>query len=141
MLGVWTKAEGAEVFGYIGQLWKYLQIHRTQLHRKKTVLLGDLNSNSIWDKTDRWWNHSDVVEELTAIGLESVYHRLTSEAQGQEKTPTFYLQRNVKKAYHIDYVFASDDLLNQVHLEIGNLETWLNFSDHMPVVLDIHIGT
>ena len=140
VLCVWTKAEGANVFSYIGQLWKYLQIHRAQLHGAKTILLGDLNSNSIWDKPDRWWNHSDVVEELGAIGLQSIYHRQTSETQGQERTPTFFLQRNVEKAYHIDYVFASDDLQDQAHLEIGDRKHWLNLSDHMPVMLKIHTG-
>jgi exonuclease III len=137
LLGVWTKAEGADVFSYVGQLWKYLQIHRAQLHQNKTILLGDLNSNSVWDKADRWWNHSDVVEELSAIGLQSVYHRQTGEAQGKESTPTFFLQRNQEKAYHIDYVFASDDLSDQAHVEIGDPRDWLNFSDHMPVSLTI----
>ena len=141
VLGVWAKADGAEVFGYIGQLWKYLQIHRTQLHRQKTILLGDLNSNRIWDKPDRWWNHSDVVEELGAIGLQSVYHQKTGEAQGRESTPTFYLQRNVEKAYHIDYVFASEDLLNQVKVKIGDVNRWLKVSDHMPVMLEIELDT
>lgn len=136
-LGVWTKAEGADVFSYIGQLWKYLQIHRDQLRRERTILLGDLNSNSIWDKPDRWWNHSDVVEELRAIGLQSTYHRQTGEVQGQESQPTFFLHRNAEKAYHIDYVFVSDDLLDQARIDIGDPSAWLNSSDHMPVSLTI----
>jgi exonuclease III len=137
LLGVWTKAENADVFSYIGQLWKYLQIHRTQLRRDKTIVLGDINSNTIWDKPDRWWNHSDVVEELGAIGLQSVYHAQTSEAQGKESTPTFFHHRNVDKAYHIDYVFASSDLLNQASVKIGSAKHWLDMSDHMPVSLEL----
>lgn len=136
-LGVWTKAEGADVFSYIGQLWKYLQIHRGQLRRERTILLGDLNSNSIWDGPDRRWNHSDVVEELRDIELQSTYHRQTGEAHGQESTQTFFLHRNLEKAYHIDYVFTSGDLLDQARVEIGDPKTWLNFSDHMPLLLVI----
>lgn len=137
VLGVWTKADHAEVFSYIGQLWKYLQIHRDQLKRSNTILLGDFNSNRIWDKPDCWWNHSDVVEELTAIGLNSIYHQQTLEEQGQEATPTFFLQRNREKSYHIDYVFVSEDLMGCSHLQIGNQDQWLSVSDHMPLSLSI----
>lgn len=116
-----------------------MQIHRTQLRTDKTIVLGDINSNTIWDKPDRWWNHSDVVEELGAIGLQSVYHAQTSEAQGKESTPTFFHHRNVDKAYHIDYVFASSDLLNQASVKIGSAKHWLDMSDHMPVSLELPI--
>ncbi len=90
ILGVWTKGKDSEVFGYIGQLWKYIQIHQKDLNQNNTIILGDLNSNSIWDKPDRWWSHTGVIKELENINLKSVYHHQFRESHGKESQPSFY---------------------------------------------------
>ncbi len=137
VVAVWTKGVDARVFRYMGQMWKYLQIHRAEISQSNTLLLGDFNSNTIWDKRDRWWNHSDVVDELKELGMQSVYHQQFSQAHGEETTPTFFLHRKESKPYHIDYVFASKDLLGRCQIEIGEKETWLAVSDHMPVCVSV----
>lgn len=136
-LGVWTKGSDSEAFGYMGQFWKYLQIHRNDFKREKQLILGDFNSNKIWDKKDRWWNHSNVVAELEEIGLVSLYHHHFNEDQGVESSPTLFLQRNAQKPYHIDYVFVSKDYLDS-EIKIGQRERWLSLSDHMPIEIGIH---
>jgi len=135
-LGVWTKGKDNEVFGYIGQFWKYFQIHKNNLARTNQIIIGDFNSNKIWDKTDRWWNHSDVINDLESIDIHSLYHHQFGEEQGNESHPTFYLHRNEEKPYHIDYAFVSKEYLNS-NLELGEKEMWLSVSDHLPIILNL----
>jgi len=139
LLGIWTKKANSEVFGYIGQLWKYLQLHKNKLVDKKVIITGDLNSNVIWDKWDRWWNHSDVVNELEKIDIKSLYHLLKNEEQGKETIPTFYLQKKLEKPYHIDYTFLSSNLIDkETSLIIKDKNIWLTHSDHMPIIINVN---
>lgn len=136
LLATWTKQANSPNFGYIGQLWKFLQAHKSFLANPRAMLIGDLNSNTIWDEWDRWWNHSDVVRELSELGLESCYHRHFSETQGKETQPTFFLHRNPLKPYHIDYGFTGPQWAVQ-QVEVGAAADWLAESDHLPVVFDL----
>lgn len=137
LLGVWTKRNNSPNFGYIGQFWKYLQINKANID--KIIIAGDFNSNKRWDQWDRWWNHTDVVKELEALAVKSLYHLLRNEEQGKETLATFFMNRNLEKAYHIDYVFASDSFTTDARIEIPTTVDWLLYSDHLPVVADINI--
>ena len=135
-LGVWTHKNNSPNFGYIGQLWKYLQINIHNIDN--SIIVGDFNSNKIWDQWDRWWNHSDVVDILASKGLQSIYHIKFNENQGEEKLPTFYLQRNFAKSYHIDYCFASKLYLDKlIDFSVGDFSEWSEFSDHNPICIEI----
>ena len=90
----------------------------------KTIIAGDFNSNTIWDEWDRWWNHTDVVNELKELGIESLYHTFTGEKQGAETNPTLYFQRKLDRPYHIDYVFGSDIFSKSLkYFTVGYAET------------------
>lgn len=136
-LGVWTKGSDSQAFGYMGQFWKYLQIHKNDLSSNEQIILGDFNSNKIWDKEDRWWSHTDVVKELEDIDIKSLYHHKFNESQGEETTPTFFLHRKEEKPYHIDYVFVSKKYLDS-EIQVGERTKWLGLSDHLPLIIKLN---
>jgi exonuclease III len=133
VVGIWTKEANSPTFKYIGQLWKYLQLHKDFFKEKQSIFIGDLNSNACWDVWDRWWNHSDVVKELEGIDIVSLYHQATKENHGAESSFTFYLHRKLERPYHIDYAFLSKSLAKSAGIEIGKFNDWIEFSDHMPI--------
>ncbi|MBK7627459.1 MAG: endonuclease/exonuclease/phosphatase family protein [Bacteroidales bacterium] len=121
---------------YIGQVWLAINYY-TDLLAGTTILVGDFNSNKIWDYKKRIGDHSDVVNKLTDSDIHSIYHRYFNIEQGKEEHSTFYLQRNFEKPYHIDYCFASAALSDKVqNVEIGNYKDWIAYSDHVPVIID-----
>lgn len=136
LLAVWTHKNNSPNFAYIGQLWKYIQVNKENF--KDIVIAGDLNSNKIWDEWDRWWNHSDVVRELSDLKIESLYHKVTGESQGEESKPTLYFQKNISKPYHIDYIFGSKKITEMFkNIKVGDKNSWLGLSDHMPIICDL----
>ena len=138
LLAVWTQAVVPSTWSYIGQFWKYFRLHKKALG-EQTVICGDFNSNTIWDRKRRAWNHSACVGQLDKAGFVSLYHLAASEAQGAESRPTFYLYRNPEKPYHLDYVFAHRERVpaDWRALSIGNPAEWLALSDHMPMIVDL----
>lgn len=121
---------------YVEQVWKAINYYEGILTNEGTILIGDFNSNTIWDKKYRVGNHSTVVEKLAEKGIHSVYHRHFNQVQGKEKHPTLYLYRHKNKPYHIDYCFASEDLIGKLKsVEIGEHRQWKKYSDHVPVIV------
>jgi exonuclease III len=122
---------------YIGQVWNAVNYYQAAL-ANNTILIGDFNSNQIWDDKERVGNHTDVVNFLNNFKIESLYHKLQNEAHGKESLKTFYMYRNLEKSYHIDYVFASHEIIkNGYNLTFGNPTKWIDKSDHVPMILDI----
>lgn len=122
---------------YIGQVWNAINYYQTILG-ENSILIGDFNSNQIWDTKDRVANHTDVVNFLKELTIESLYHKQFDEEHGKESLKTFYMYRNVEKQYHIDYVFASHKIIeNGYKLTIETSEKWIDKSDHIPLILDI----
>jgi len=125
---------------YIGQIWLAINYYKELLSNKTTILIGDFNSNKIWDYKDRVGNHSDVVNKLAERKIHSVYHNHFNAEQGKEKHSTLYMYRKKEKPYHIDYCFVSEDLLDKVkEVEIGTYENWTAHSDHTPLIINFDL--
>jgi endonuclease/exonuclease/phosphatase family metal-dependent hydrolase len=119
---------------YVRVLHAALAHYDAFIREAPTVMIGDFNSNAIWDKRHNERSHSLLVEKLAGLGLHSVYHVLEAEGHGSETIPTWYMYRHHDKGYHLDYAFAPMQMIADARVEIGAPEQWLGASDHMPLV-------
>ena len=121
---------------YVEQVWKALAYYEKLLVKKPAILMGDFNSNTIWDRPRRAGNHSAVVKFLGEQKIISTYHTHFNQIQGKESHPTLYMYRHKNKPYHLDYCFASKKLLSAMQsVEIGKHEDWCKHSDHVPIMV------
>ena len=133
LLGIWVQSPYIEEY----YIYQYVNKH---YYNDKTVLFGDFNSNKKFD--DKCINrkergHMSTVDELSKLGFVDAYHYLTKEEQGKETKNTFYLNRHLNKGFHIDHCFVNPKLLRTY--EILDDEMWLQWSEHMPCVLEIEV--
>ena len=141
LYAVWANNPDDPDGQYVEQVWKALHHYDKKLRNKQTMLVGDFNSNTIWDRKYRAGNHSNVVKRLEEKGIFSCYHLHHQQIQGKEAHPTFYLYRHKDKPYHLDYCFASADMAEKiVSVEIGEYEIWKPYSDHVPVMVTYRTG-
>ncbi len=123
---------------YVEQIWKAIHYYESHLTNKTSMLVGDFNSNTIWDRPRRKSNHSNVVKFLEEKGIYSCYHLYHQQEQGKEKHPTLYMYRHKDKPYHIDYCFISKELAQHLHsVDVGDFEIWTKHSDHVPVIVTL----
>lgn len=136
LFAVWANNPADPDGVYVEQVWKAINHYESLLSNKRTILAGDFNSNTIWDRPRREGNHSLVVKKLEERGIHSTYHKHFKQVQGKEVHPTLYMYRHKDKPYHIDYCFASNDLIKKlISVEIGEYDFWRTYSDHVPVIV------
>lgn len=133
LFGIWSQVNG----NYTNNLHNALAHYKQQLGHR-SILIGDFNSNKIWDKKPSLGNHSKTVELLEDLSIRSAYHEYFNEDQGEESKPTFFMYHHKDKPYHIDYCFISKDF-QITKFEIGRFEDWNKYSDHMPITVNIEL--
>jgi exonuclease III len=137
VIAAWACAIPHRSERYIRQIHKLLDSQAMDSLPKTSIVLGDFNSNTIWDTKHQDRSHSHAVEKFKQLGYISAYHEFVGESQGEESTPTFYLYRKRERPYHIDYAFISKEMHKRLlRVEIGKPSTWLKCSDHMPVTYE-----
>jgi exodeoxyribonuclease III len=140
LFAIWANNPTDKDGPYVEQIWKALHQYEYQLSNRRTILIGDFNSNTIWDRKRRVSNHSNVVKVLHQKGIVSSYHLHHKQTQGKEEHPTLYMYRHKNKPYHIDYCFTSVDMAKKIQsVEIGLYDDWIKYSDHVPVAVTFNL--
>ena len=137
LIAVWSK--GGQKYRYVMGVVKAVQTYRAFFESSPTILIGDLNSNAIWDTSHPpGLNHSALISLLSELGLVSSYHYFYGEAQGLETRPTCYLLWNKDRPYHIDYCFVPTSWASRIErVDIGSYDEWKQHSDHRPLLVDV----
>ncbi len=138
LYAIWAHNPGDPDGQYVEQIWKAIHHYDKHIKKENTILTGDFNSNTIWDRKYRAGNHTNVVKRLESKKIYSAYHLFHKQIQGKEEDPTMYLYRHKNKPYHLDYCFLSTNLANKIEsVEIGRYDYWRQFSDHVPVIVTL----
>jgi exodeoxyribonuclease-3 len=140
MFAIWANNPNDKDGQYVTQVWKAINYYEDLLSEENVILIGDFNSNKIWDKPRRVGNHSTVVEKLKSKKIFSTYHEFFNQEQGKEEHATLFMYRHENKPYHIDYCFASNDFMQKlVNVEVGNYKDWSEYSDHKPLMVQFDL--
>ena len=136
LFAIWANNPQDKDGAYVTQIWKALRHYKNLFEHQRIILAGDFNSNTIWDKPKREGNHSTVVKRLEEKNIHSVYHKFHKQIQGKETHPTQFMYRHRDKPYHLDYCFASNEIVQKVtDVEVGTYKNWSAHSDHTPLII------
>jgi len=139
LLAIWANNTTEKKDRYVEQVWKAIHFYEDLL-KQRVILIGDFNSNSIWDRQHKEGSHSDVVKKLSQKKIRSVYHHFYKQKQGKEIHPTFFTYRHKDKPYHLDYCFASEYFIKRLkHVEVGTYDQWTAYSDHKPLIAEFDL--
>jgi exonuclease III len=136
LLAVWSQK--ARPHPYVQAVIRAVEAYRSLIEAQPAVVVGDFNSNSIWDRKRKGRDHSALVRLLAGLGLVSAYHTFYREAQGAETRPTHYFRWNEEEAFHIDHCFVPAAWADQLRsVSVGSYSEWADSSDHRPVVVEV----
>ena len=137
LFAVWTLND--KPHQYIRGLANAVEAYEDLFTSGPTVVMGDFNSNSIWDRDHpAELNHSSVVQRLERLKLVSAYHFIRGEEQGSERDKTYYHHWNAEKGFHIDYCFVPQSWQSRITtVHVGSFNDQKDRSDHRPLTVEL----
>ena len=138
LLCVWTNPnmKGNKVAHYPKEITKYYETHKDSgFFNEDMIICGDFNCDKRVLNNAHKKNVDEMIGKLSEINLIDVYHARNREDEGKESIPTFYMNYNLNKPYHLDHVFATPGKVKC--LKIGDSDKWIELSDHMPLIFEI----
>ena len=165
LLAVWAMGEDRKGGNrYVEMIHDFLDANKDneELFGDTLIMCGDFNSSAVFNSKHTYKrthrdiygnpkNHTCLDCKLNRKGLVSVYHELTKEKSGEEKQLTFFQARHLNNPYHLDYVYASKELVegkttftkngekvNDLDNEFEILDNWewISLSDHLPIIFN-----
>lgn len=163
LLAVWAMNKDKELGlpPYVEMIHDFLDENKDEelFDGTPIIMCGDFNSSAVFNPKHTYKrshrdihgnpkNHTCLDCKLNKKGLVSVYHELTKEKSGEEKYATFFQARHFDEPFHLDYVYASKELIkgkttfkneekgNNLpnEFEILDKDEWISLSDHLPII-------
>jgi exonuclease III len=147
LIAVWTKnkTDMDDQLAYIQKAHAAIDHYKSiNLLTDRIVLIGDFNSNKIWDNCyQKNQNHTTFVEKLEREGIIDC-----SKINGENNNATYsYYTKNGEKQVVDDYCFISEKMAKQLKPSVLCSEEWMtnengikhwHGSDHCPISVEFN---
>jgi hypothetical protein len=139
VVGVWVKRADD---GYVKPTRRALKSLREFISKEATFVVGDFNQNVQFDKgRGSGRRFQDVLTVFHELQMRSAWHAQSGDMHGAEGTPTLHWVWQANRAYHVDYAFVPNGLVQATRVSMGKFEDYVGtgISDHVPLTIDVDL--
>ncbi len=136
LVAVWT--QDIPGFSYGKLLLSALKEYNHLFENKSVIIIGDFNIDQKYKPSYGGILFDEITELLEVSRIKSCYHHFNNEKFGEETTPTYFHNRKKQMPFHLDYCFATIDVLERAReFCIKDGEDWNEISDHFPLIIEL----